>query len=73
MLIGALGSALLFVSIGAGTQSEQPTQQIIQVSENPYPWEYNGNGTYGTVTNRQTGESWSVRYEDESTLISQPR
>lgn len=56
ILIGGLGAALLFVSIGAGVQSEPNT---IQVTENPFPWELNVNyndATKALLLNRETGD-----------------
>ena len=55
MLIGGLATALLFVSIGAGVQSEPTT---IQVTENPYPYELKVNyddATKALLLNRETG------------------
>ena len=59
ILIGGLGTALLFVSIGAGVQSEPTT---IQVTENPFPFEFIGYETKMErfLLNRQTGELWGV-------------
>ena len=56
MLIGGLATALLFVSIGAGVQSDPTT---IQVTENPYPYELNVNyndATKALLLNRETGD-----------------
>jgi len=55
MLIGGLASALLFVSIGAGVQSEPTT---IQVTENPYPYEIvdRPGSSHDILLNRETGE-----------------
>ena len=58
MLIGGLASALLFVSIGAGVQSEPTT---IQVTENPYPYEIViRGGSSDVLLNRETGECRSL-------------
>jgi len=56
MLIGGLATALLFVSIGAGVQSEPTT---IQVTENPYKYELKVNyddATKALLLNRETGD-----------------
>ena len=52
MLIGGLGTALLFVSVGAGTTQDAPT--TIQVSDNPFPYVIDG----GRVLNRESGQLW---------------
>ena len=56
-LIGALGTALLFVCIGATTQ--QDANQVIQVIEDPFPWEITVNydeATKALLLNKKTGE-----------------
>ena len=59
MLIGGLATALLFVSIGAGVQSEPTT---IQVTENPYPYEIvkREGGYKDVLLNRETEECRSI-------------
>lgn len=58
MLIGGLGTALLFVSVGAGTTQDAPT--TIQVTDDPFPYEIttvtdrNGRG-HSVLLNRETG------------------
>jgi len=71
MLIGGLGTALLFVSIGAGVQSEPTT---IQVTENPFPYEVvdvtmtGFSGECQVLLNRETGEMEQIysHYDSKS-------
>ena len=70
ILIGGLGTALLFVSIGAGVQSEST---VVQVAENPFPYDivdckvnWNNSGAERTcLLNRQTGEVYWMEYSSK--------
>ena len=55
MLIGGLGTALLFVSVGAGNQQETLP---VQVSHNPHPFTIDQ--TTGLLINRANGNMWSI-------------
>ena len=58
MLIGGLGTALLFVSVGAGTTHDAPT--TIQVSDNPFPYVM----ADGRILNRESGQLWIIEHHD---------
>ena len=68
MLIGGLGTALLFVSVGAGTTQDAPT--TIQMSDNPFPYQFEKHVKFGSaieqafVLNRETGELFSAHSKD---------
>lgn len=60
MLIGGLGTALLFVSVGAGTTQDAQTR--IQVTDDPFPYEittvrtHDGSNSATVLLNRKTGD-----------------